>query len=83
MIEVALASLCSSWSTTLGTRFTTDVQSVPDAHSATTHMDRYFLVVGICAKPEPKVVRTVCGANTFARHRLWCFLSMLCGCCRC
>ena len=83
MIEVALASLCSSWSTTLSTRITTVVQIVRDADSAIAHMDRYFLVVGICANPEPKVVRTVCGANTFARHRLWWSLSMVCDCCRC
>ena len=50
MIEVALASLCSSWSTTLGTRFTTVVQIVRDADSANTHMDRYFLVVGISVR---------------------------------
>ena len=83
MTEVALASLCSSWSTTLSTRITTVVQIVRDADSAIAHMDRYLEVVGICANPEPKVVRTVCGANTFARHRLWWSLSMVCDCCRC
>ena len=82
VIEVALASLCSSWSTTLGTRFTTVVQIVRDVDSANAHVYRYFLVVGICANPEPKVVRTVCGANTFAKHKFG-FLSMVSGCCRC
>ena len=52
MTEVALASLCSSWSTTLGTCFTTVVTIVRDADSANTHVYRYFLVVGICANAE-------------------------------